>query len=162
MRILGIDPGLQVCGYACLETDIDNQRLIEAGVIRTAGDSSIEAKLNQIARDIESLLEKFRPEIVAVEELYSHYTHPRTAILMGHARGVILQRCAQAVIEVRGFSATRIKKSITGNGRASKQQIQRTIQTLLSLPNVPEPHDIADAIAVALCYANTKKLVESA
>jgi len=154
MRILGIDPGLQVCGYACLETDRDAEKLIEAGVLRTSGSSPIEAKLNQIAEDIESLLKKFRPEIVVVEELYSHYTHPKTAILMGHARGVILQRCAQAAVEVRSFSATRIKKSITGNGRASKEQVQKTIQTILALPKLPEPSDVADAIAAALCCAN--------
>jgi len=115
---------------------------------------SIEAKLNQIAEDVDLLLEKLRPGMVAVEQLYSHYTHPRTAILMGHARGVILQRCAQAGIEVKSFSATRIKKSITGNGRASKEQIQKTIQTILSLPQLPEPSDVADAIAAALCCAN--------
>jgi len=157
MRILGIDPGLQLCGYACLEAGRDGEKLIEAGVFRTAGGSAIEAKLNQIAEDIESLLKKFRPEIVAVEELYSHYTHPKTAILMGHARGVILQKCAEAAIEVKSFSATRIKKSITGNGRASKQQVQRTIQTILSLPTLPEPNDVADAIAAALCFANSKE-----
>jgi len=155
MRILGIDPGLQVCGYACLETGEDKETLIEAGVIRTAGGSAIEQKLNRIAEDIQSLLESFKPDVVAVEELYSHYAHPKTAILMGHARGVILQKCAQAAIEVRSFSATRIKKSITGNGRASKEQVQRTIQTILSLPQIPEPNDVADAIAAALCCANS-------
>jgi len=155
MRILGIDPGLQVCGYACLETNEDGGRLIEAGVFRTTGDSAIEIKLNQIAKDMKSLLKRFRPETVAVEELYSHYTHPKTAILMGHARGVILQNCAEVAIKVRSFSATRIKKSLTGNGRASKQQVQRTIQTLLSLPQLPEPDDVADAIAAALCCANS-------
>jgi len=154
MRILGIDPGLQVCGYACLETSGDEEKLIEAGVFRTAGALAIETRLNQIAEDTESLLKKFRPEIVAVEELYSHYAHPRTAILMGHARGVILQSCAAAGVEVRSFSATRIKKSLTGNGRASKEQVQRTIQTILSLPHLPEPSDVADAIAAALCCAN--------
>ncbi len=75
--------------------------------------------------------------------------------MMGHARGVILQNCAQAAIEVRSFSATRIKKSITGNGRASKEQVQKTIQTILSLPQIPEPNDVADAIATALCCANS-------
>jgi crossover junction endodeoxyribonuclease RuvC len=155
MRILGIDPGLQVCGYACLEAGGNKEKLIEAGVFRTAGGPPIEAKLNQIAEDTESLLQRFKPEIVAVEELYSHYTHPKTAILMGHARGVILQSCAAAGVEVRSFSATRIKKSITGNGRASKGQVQRTIQTLLSLSSVPEPSDVADAIAAALCCANS-------
>lgn len=155
MRILGIDPGLQVCGYACLEAGPDRDRLIEAGVFRTDSGSAIEIKLNSIAQDMESLLEKFDPEVVAVEELYSHYAHPKTAILMGHARGVILQMCAKAAVEVRSFSATRIKKSITGNGRASKEQIQRTIQTLLSLPELPQPSDVADAVAVALCCANS-------
>ncbi len=155
MRILGIDPGLQVCGYACLEIDADNENLIEAGVIRIEKGPAIEIKLNRIAEDIHSLLENFKPDVVAVEELYSHYAHPRTAILMGHARGVILQKCAQAAIEVRSFSATRIKKSITGNGRASKEQIQRTIQTILSLPEIPEPNDVADAIAAALCCVNS-------
>ena len=155
MRILGIDPGLQVCGYACMETGSDKESLIEAGVIRTESTSAIEEKLNRIAEDIQSLLESLKPDVVAVEELYSHYAHPRTAILMGHARGVILQRCAQAAIEVRSFSATRIKKSITGNGRASKEQVQKTIQTILSLPQIPEPNDVADAIAAAMCCANS-------
>ncbi len=155
MRILGIDPGLQLCGYAVVEGD----SLIEAGAVRTNAKSAIEVKLNHIAEDIESLLKKFRPEVVAVEQLYSHYAHPRTAILMGHARGVILQSCAAAGIEVRSFSATRIKKSLTGNGRASKQQVQRTIQTILRLPRLPEPPDVADAIAAALCCANSRQLI---
>ncbi len=155
MRILGIDPGLQVCGYACLDIDADKEKLIEAGVIRTDSGAALQEKLNRIGEDTESLLKSFRPGIVSVEQLYAHYAHPRTAILMGHARGVILQKCAAAAIEVRSFSATRIKKSITGNGRASKGQIQRTIQTILSLPELPEPNDVADAIAAAICCANS-------
>jgi len=160
MRILGIDPGLQVCGYACVEASSPGVKLIEGGVIRTTGAKAIETRLNQIAEDIDSLLAKFKPEMVAVEQLYSHYAHPRTAILMGHARGVILQRCAAAGIEVKSFGATRIKKSITGNGHASKEQIQRTIKTLLGLSAVPEPNDVADAIAAAMCCANTMKVVD--
>jgi len=155
MKILGIDPGLQVCGYAV----VDGDSLLEAGAIRTDAKSPIEIKLNQIAEDIESLLKKFTPEIVAVEELYSHYAHPKTAILMGHARGVILQSCAAVGIEVKSFSATRIKKSLTGNGRASKEQMQRTIQTLLHLSRLPEPPDVADAIAAAMCCANSRQLI---
>ena len=155
MKILGIDPGLQVCGYASLAANPDKDTLLEAGVFKTDNTLPIEAKLNQIADDIESLLGKFSPDVVAVEELYSHYAHPRTAILMGHARGVILQCCAKAGIDVKSFSATRIKKSLTGNGRASKQQVQRTIQKILLLPDLPEPSDVADAIAAAMCCANS-------
>jgi len=155
MRFLGIDPGLLVCGYACLEVGSDFEKLIEAGVIRTPADLVLEQRLDRIAGDTALLLESLRPDIVAVEELYSHYAHPKTAILMGHARGVILQKCAEAAIEVKSFSATRIKKSITGNGRASKEQMQKTIQTVLCLPVLPEPSDVADAIAAALCCANS-------
>ena len=157
MKIFGIDPGLQVCGYAGLAFERGEEKLIEAGIIRTERDDVLERRLNRIAEDIESLLESFTPEVVAVEELYSHYAHPRTAILMGHARGVILQKCAAAAIEVRSFSATRIKKSVTGNGRASKEQIQRTVQTILCLAELPEPNDVADAIAAAMCCANSAK-----
>jgi len=157
MRILGIDPGLQVCGYACLDAERGEEKLIEAGVVRTERDDALEQRLGRIAEDIESLLTELRPEVVAVEQLYSHYAHPRTAILMGHARGVILQKCAAAAVEVRSFSATRIKKSVTGNGRASKEQVQRTIQTILCLAELPEPNDVADAIAAAMCCANSIK-----
>ena len=167
MKILGIDPGLQVCGYACVEisdglpstsSGRGKPILQEAGVFRTTGWRSIESRLNQIAEDIDELLAKFKPEVVAVEQLYSHYAHPRTAILMGHARGVILQRCAQAGIEVKSFGATRIKKCITGSGHASKEQIQKTIKTLLSLSAVPQPNDVADAIAAAMCCAETMRV----
>lgn len=154
MRILGIDPGLQVSGYACLESAFDEFKLIEAGVFRIPADQAMEARLNQIAEDIEAILKKYKPEIVAVEELYSHYAHPKTAILMAHARGVILQKCCQEKIEVKGFSATKIKKSITGNGRATKQQVQRSVQFMLGLPAPPEPNDVADAIAAAMCCAS--------
>ncbi len=155
VKVLGIDPGLRVCGYACLETDGGREVIVEAGVFRTTEDLPLEARLNQIAEDIETILDKFGPDVVAVEELYSHYAHPRTAILMGHARGVILQRCARAAVEVKSFAATRIKKSITGNGRASKEQMQRTMQTILGLSDLPKPPDVADAMAIALCCANS-------
>jgi len=155
VRILGIDPGLHLCGYACIEVDGNDENLVEAGVIRIRRELPLPEKLNQIAEDIQTILDKLTPQVVAVEELYSHYAHPRTAILMGHARGVILQKMAAAGVAVKSFSATRIKKSLTGNGRASKEQVQRTIQTLLALPQIPEPPDVADAIAAALCCATT-------
>lgn len=156
MILLGIDPGLQVCGYAVVNKELLRQTLIEAGVFSTDGKASLQERLGQIAEDIDTVLQTHTPDVVAVEQLYAHYKHPRTAILMGHARGVILQRAAQAGAQVRSFSATRIKKSLTGNGRASKVQMQRAIQTVLNLPAPPEPPDVADAIAVAMCCANEK------
>jgi len=154
--ILGVDPGLQVCGYAAVDISAGSEKLIEAGVISTDESADLACRLNQIAADITNLLEKFGPKVVAVEELYSHYKHPKTAILMGHARGVILQTAAMAEAEVKSFAATRIKKSLTGNGRASKEQMQRAIQSTLGLGRLPEPADVADAIAVALCCGNTE------
>ncbi len=157
MRILGIDPGLQVCGYAVIKADGREVALLEAGVFRIDPKKPLEKRLEQISRDIEAILESFQPEVVAVEQLYSHYQHPRTAILMGHARGVILERASRSGAEVRSFAATRIKKSLTGNGHAGKPQMQRAIQSILGLAQLPEPADVADAIAAALCCANEKK-----
>lgn len=158
MIILGIDPGLRVCGYAVLKTGNGDDRLLEAGIFKTDGKKELSCRLCQIAADITEILEKNKPSLVAVEELYSNYKHPKTAILMGHARGVILQRSVEAGAEVRSFAATRIKKSLTGNGRASKEQMQRTIQRVLGLLDRPEPNDVADAIAIALCCANEKRI----
>lgn len=155
MRILGIDPGLSVCGYAVVEKDARPEKLIEAGAVSSDDKLALEQRLNQIAVDFEILLGRFQPDVVAIEQLYSHYAHPTTAILMGHARGVILQKCAEAGVEVKSFSATRIKKSLTGNGRASKEQVQRTVQAVLSLSEIPQPADVADAIAAALCCGNS-------
>lgn len=158
MRVLGIDPGLGVCGYAVMETTNGGRdELVEAGTVASDEKLAIEKRLDQIAKDFEALLEKFEPDVVAIEQLYSHYAHPRTAILMGHARGVILQKCAAAGIEVRSYSATRIKKSLTGNGRASKEQMQKTVQVVLSLKEIPQPADVADAMAAAMCCMNTLK-----
>ncbi|MDD5458310.1 MAG: crossover junction endodeoxyribonuclease RuvC [Phycisphaerae bacterium] len=160
MIILGIDPGLRVCGYAIVRRGYSENKLTEAGTFGTDPDMPMEFRLNQIAGDVEDILKKYNPQFVAVEQLYSHYAHPRTSILMGHARGVILQKCAELEIEVKSFSATRIKKSLTGNGRATKIQMQRTVQTVLGLASLPEPADVADAIAVALCCADSLKIAE--
>ena len=121
VRILGIDPGLHLCGYACLEADGNGENLVEAGVIRIPTDLPLAARLNQLAEDIQTILERFRPQVVAVEELYSHYAHPRTAILMGHARGVILQKTAAAGIDGRRpdigrYDHGRCKRQVSGIG----------------------------------------------
>jgi crossover junction endodeoxyribonuclease RuvC len=158
MRILGIDPGLNICGYACLEAKMLREHLIEAGFVRIDRHMTLEQRLDHIAKDLDNLLDLLKPELVAVEELYAHYAHPRTAILMGHARGVILQRCAARDLEVKSFSATKIKKATTGNGHASKEQMQRSVQHIMGLAELPEPNDVADAIAVALCCANSLKM----
>jgi crossover junction endodeoxyribonuclease RuvC len=109
-------------------------------------------QLKEIASELEGIITQFRPDAIAVEELYSHYDHPRTAIIMGHARGIIFLKAAEAGIEVFPYASTRIKKSLTGNGRAKKSQVQLMIKSTLELPDVPEPPDAADALAIALCH----------
>lgn len=152
-RILGIDPGLRITGYGVIESTSGGSRVLEAGVIRSTGaQSNMASRIFAVYNGIVEIIEQFQPSIMAVEQLYAHYQHPRTAILMGHARGAILLAAAQNNIEVVSYNATRIKKTITGNGRASKDQVQRTIQRELGLAQTPEPPDVADALAVALCH----------
>ncbi len=153
MRILGVDPGLQITGYGLLDADGDDVTVLEAGVVRTDRHQSMEMRLAEIAKEIESILRQYRPGAVAIEELYSHYGHPRTAIIMGHARGVVFLKAAEAGLAVFPYASTRIKKSLTGNGRAPKRQMQRMIASSLGLSAPPEPPDIADALAVALCHS---------
>jgi len=151
--ICGIDPGLERTGYAVVRSNGRMSTIIEAGVCRLEAETPLAERLLPLQRDVVELLREHRPRFVAVEELYSHYKHPRTAVLMGHARGVILLCAAQAEIPVRSYAATRVKRHLTGNGRASKEQVQQAIRTTLGLSALPEPADVADALAIALCCA---------
>jgi len=150
-RILGIDPGLQTTGYGVIDLRGQDIAVVEAGILQTDGKASLAERITQLHADLVNLLAQTRPDQAAVEKLYAHYRHPRTAILMGHARGAILLACAQAGVPVRDFPATMVKRAVTGNGHASKQQVQRSIRVILALPEVPEPADVADALAIAVC-----------
>jgi len=151
-RILGIDPGLNITGYGVLEIDDGKLRLCEAGVIRGKKRDSLTARLADIHRGVAEVIAALQPGVMALEELYSHYKRPRTAILMGHARGVICLAATQAGIPVVHYSATQVKKILTGSGRAPKSQVQLAIQRELGLPQLPDPPDVADALAIALCH----------
>ena len=154
MRILGIDPGLGITGYGLIELSGRDLKIIEAGVIRSNAKHKIEARLAEIYKKIESLIKETKPDVVVLEELYSHYKHPRTSILMGHARGIICLAVERQGAELVSYSSTRIKKAVTGRGHASKQQIQRTVTSFLGLKRAPEPVDVTDALALALAHAN--------
>lgn len=151
MRILGIDPGLQITGYGVVDYDPRRPQLIDGGVIRLKPKSPIADRLVELETELESLFDEHSPQCCAVEQLYSHYAHPRTAILMGHARGVIMLVAARRGVQIEQFAANRIKQSLTGHGHASKQQMQRAIQSMWNLKAIPQPPDVADALAVALC-----------
>lgn len=151
MRILGVDPGLRLTGYGVIDYRPLRPVLIDGGVIRLKPKTPLADRLVELETELDGLLEEYKPDAVAVEQLYSHYAHPRTAILMGHARGVILLTARRRGIRVEQFAANRIKQSLTGHGHASKGQMQRTIQTLWNLPAPPDPPDVADALAIAMC-----------
>src|SRR4029077_18971112 len=164
-RVLGVDPGLQITGYGVIEIGGRGPVVREAGIIRSSEGrtgADMAARVLGLDNGIVEVMEQFRPQGVAVEQLYAHYQHPRTAILMAHARGVIFLAAAQRGIPVVSYNATRIKKTVTGNGRASKDQVQRTIQRELNLAQVPEPPDVADALAAALCHCYLQKIHDKA
>jgi crossover junction endodeoxyribonuclease RuvC len=120
-------------------------------VIRLRAKSALAARLVELQRELESLVRELHPDICAVEQLYSHYSHPRTAILMAHARGVILLVAQSCGVQIKQYAANRIKQSVVGHGHAGKIQVQRAIQAVWKLGRPPEPPDVADALAVALC-----------
>ena len=151
MRILGIDPGLKITGYGILDWRPVRPQLVDGGVIRLDPKTSLADRLVELESELESLLTEYKPAVCAVEQLYAHYAHPRTAILMGHARGVIILVARKHGVAVEQFAANRIKQSLTGHGHASKVQMQRAVQSQWNLPKVPEPPDVADALAVAFC-----------
>ncbi|MBC7852296.1 MAG: crossover junction endodeoxyribonuclease RuvC [Pirellulaceae bacterium] len=151
-RVLGIDPGLNITGYAVIERAGGKLKLVEAGVVRGKSRGNLSARLKEVYEGVSDVIASLKPTALAIEELYSHYERPKTAILMGHARGVICLAAEQAGLSIRSYAATQIKLLLTGNGRAPKSQMQRAICHEFGLVTPPEPPDVADAMAIALCH----------
>ncbi len=148
--VLGIDPGLNRTGYAVIE--LPGAYVRDAGFISSSASRPLAERLDEIAAGIGEVLAEGNPGLLVVEDLFAHYQHPRTAILMGPARGVVLSAAARRGVDVLSVSATKIKKALTGNGHASKLQMQRAVMATLGLSKLPKPSDVADALAIA-CYA---------
>ncbi len=158
MKVLGIDPGLVITGYGVLETEGAEIRLREAGTI-DSGDthSPLPQRLRRLYEELDQLMNDHTPDVMALEQLYSHYAHPRTAILMGHARGVICLAAGMHDVPLHHYAATEVKSALTGNGRASKEQIQRMVRHTFGLLETPKPPDVADAVAIALCHLHRQR-----
>lgn len=148
--VLGIDPGTAVTGYGVVLLDGRTSSLVECGVIRTKPKQPLPARLRDIHDGVVELIARHRPDTVAVEDVF-FARNVRTTVVLGHARGVILLAAEQAGVEIREFPPAEIKKAITGNGAATKQQVQFMVATLLRLKSAPEPADAADGVAAALC-----------
>jgi crossover junction endodeoxyribonuclease RuvC len=148
-RVVGFDPGLNVTGYGVIDCRGGIVRLVEAGTIRSRGET-LETRLATIHEGVRDVLQALAPAVMAIEQVFVHAKFPRTAILMGHARGVICLAAAQAGLSVNNYPPARVKSLLTGSGQAGKEQMQSAVQRELALAARPEPADVADALAVAL------------
>jgi crossover junction endodeoxyribonuclease RuvC len=153
MILLGVDPGLLRMGYGVIEAKGSSMRLKEGGIIQGGPSSTpLEERLATLYKGINEVMFEYSPEVLALEEIYSHYAYPNTAVLMGHARGVVCLAAAQNGIPVFNYAATRVKSTLAGSGRARKMQVQKAVTARLHLPQIPEPNDVADALALAICH----------
>ncbi len=152
MRILGIDPGLRTTGYGVIEVVGATFRLIEGGVVRPRAAQTLEHRLAQLHDAMLDVVRSTHSECMVVEELWSTPKHPLTAVLMGHARGVIALAAGRCDVAFTELSHVTVKRALTGNGAASKSQVKAMVCTHLGLHAPPEPDDVTDALALALVY----------
>ena len=155
MRILGIDPGLRITGYGCVEGDVIRPAIVEAGIFRLTkrGEpvESIGDRLVELETDVQALIERVSPDLIAIEGMFAHKDHPGTVVKMAHARGVILLVARRNGVEVCELKPAEVKKAATGSGRATKEQMQESVQAMFGLSELPKPADLADALAIAAC-----------
>jgi len=152
--ILGIDPGIATVGFAVLEMDRQSQRLIRCGVITTPSGLALSSRLSLIYNDMLSLIERFKPDAMAIEELFFN-TNITTGISVAHGRGVLLLAGESAGLKIFEYTPLQVKHAVAGYGRASKNQVMDMTKRLLKLPDIPKPDDAADAVAIALCHARS-------
>lgn len=155
MRVLGIDPALRTTGYGVIDHGARRIRLVEAGIVAPRVGGTLEQRLNELHAGISEVIAQTNPEMVVIEELYTSYRNPMTAILMAHARGVLCLASAQAGIVVHTLGHARVKRALVGSGSARKEQVNAMVTHLLGLRTAPKPNDVSDALALALAFANT-------
>lgn len=154
MLVLGIDPGTAIMGYGLILVKGNRHSLVEYGCIRTASDSSLEVRLQKIYQELTAIILQHKPDYFAIEELFFN-KNVRTALAVGHARGVALLAAANAGLTAYEYTPLQVKQAVVGYGRAEKAQVQFMVKTLLNLEAIPKPDDAADALAIALCHAQS-------
>lgn len=150
-RYLGIDPGLRRTGYAIIERTAKGPVLREGGVIQSSPDWPLHQRLQEISKGLREVIAETRPEAAAVEQVFSHTRNVRSSLMLAHVRGIILLAVAEATIPLLQYSPAQVKRLLTGSGKAPKEQMQHAVKAELKLTELPDPHDVADASAVALC-----------
>jgi crossover junction endodeoxyribonuclease RuvC len=153
MRVLGVDPGLRTTGYGMVDVEHGRFRLIEGGVLRPKASLTLEARLAQLHGAMLDVVRATRPDVMVVEELWSAPKHPLTGVLMGHARGVIALAAGICAVTFEELSHVTVKRALTGNGAARKEQVKAMVCVQLGLALPPEPDDVSDALALALVFA---------
>jgi crossover junction endodeoxyribonuclease RuvC len=153
---LGIDPGTAITGYGVVEGDGDSLTLTTYGAITTPADKPLAQRLQQIYRELRALVSEWQPETAAVEELFFS-KNARTALAVGHARGVALLALVDAGLPIQEYKPAEVKQAVAGYGNAPKQQVQGMVQLLLNLDRIPRPDDAADALAVAICHFHSAR-----
>jgi crossover junction endodeoxyribonuclease RuvC len=154
VRVLGIDPALRCTGYGVIERRNGRVHLIEAGIVAPSARGSLEERLCALHAGIGEVIAQTKPTLAVIEELYANYRNPRTALLMGHARGVLCLAGAQAGIAVHALGHAHVKRALVGSGSARKEQVNAMVTRLLGLRRPPQPHDVSDALALALAFLN--------
>lgn len=157
MRVLGIDPGTAITGYAVVEEEGADLRLIAIGTVQTPARTPLPQRLKTIYRGLSEIIAEYRPEAAVVEELFFS-RNARTAMSVGHARGVVLLALVDAGLPIAEYTPMQVKQAVTGYGGAGKRQVQEMVRVLLQLPEIPRPDDAADAAAVAICYLHRVRL----
>ncbi|HSF19836.1 MAG TPA: crossover junction endodeoxyribonuclease RuvC [Vicinamibacteria bacterium] len=159
MRILGIDPGSRVTGYGAIDSDGAAHRLVEHGVIRTRSGLRFPEKLRVVHDRLVEVVERARPDQVVVEDLF-YASNVKSALRLGHVRGVVILAAVVRGLPIAEYAPLEVKQAVVGYGRADKWQVQKMVATLLELEAPPEPHDAADALAVAICHAHQLRFIE--
>jgi crossover junction endodeoxyribonuclease RuvC len=159
MRILGIDPGTRITGYGIIDVEGNRLRHVDNGIIKTRSSDVLPLRLKVIYDGLTAVLKKYLPESVAVEQVFMA-KNPRAALTLGHARGTAVLSAANLDLEVLEYSALQVKSAVVGYGHASKQQVQQMVKALLNLPEVAQ-EDASDALAVAICHANSRTLKQA-
>ena len=158
MRVFGIDPGSIRTGYGCVDTDGCRHHLVVCGAIQAGGNGPFPDRLAVIYRELSIFLRDCKPDCVAIESLF-HAVNVRSALKLGHARGVAMLAAVEAGVDVVEYSPAEVKRAVVGYGRADKAQVQQMVKLLLGLDSVPEPHDAADALAVAICHLHANPVI---
>ena len=153
MRILGIDPGNAIMGYGILDYHGNKFKPVDYGCLRSTAGVPQHLRLKKLYNELNNLLEKYKPDCLAIEELFFN-RNTKTALVVGQARGIVLLAAAEAGIDVYEYTPLQVKQAAVGRGRAEKGQVQYMVRIILNLPEIPRPDDVADALAVAICHAN--------